>query len=311
MIKRFVLKSVIFFIPLLLGLGCLELLVRRIPNEYSFKWKTIDMRCSDIETLVLGNSQLFYGVDTDVLGPTAFNMANVSQTLKYDDYVVTCFGAHLTRLRQVILPLSYFSLVSSLESGDEAWRGKNYRIYWKHPDGWPIQRNMEILNGTALVIKRIYGFYLRGNTGITCSATGFGLTYRCDRRPANWESTGAAAARRHTVRVHDTKILRENVSHVKSIIEKCRAKGVHVTLVLPPAWETYAEKLDPSQLQAAIITGEELAREPGVTYVNLLQDPRFTADDFYDADHLNEVGARKLARLLTEDVTGRHGKKLD
>ena len=39
---------------------------------------------------------------------------------------------------------------------------------------------------------------------------------------------------------------------------------------------------------------------PGVEYVNLIDDPRFTPEDFFDSDHLNGRGAEKLSRLLDQ-----------
>ena len=38
-------------------------------------------------------------------------------------------------------------------------------------------------------------------------------------------------------------------------------------------------------------------------YYNLLTDSAFVANDYYDADHLNEIGAKKLTKLLDVVVT--------
>jgi hypothetical protein len=37
-------------------------------------------------------------------------------------------------------------------------------------------------------------------------------------------------------------------------------------------------------------------------YVNLFEDTTFLASDFYDADHLNELGAKKLSLLLNKKI---------
>ena len=49
---------------------------------------------------------------------------------------------------------------------------------------------------------------------------------------------------------------------------------------------------------------EMVAREfPNVRYADLLKDKRFTADDFFDASHLNyDRGGPKLVRLLDDEI---------
>ena len=50
--------------------------------------------------------------------------------------------------------------------------------------------------------------------------------------------------------------------------------------------------------------GTSLAREfSNVRYADLLKDKRFTADDFFDASHLNyDHGGRKLIRILDDEI---------
>jgi hypothetical protein len=40
------------------------------------------------------------------------------------------------------------------------------------------------------------------------------------------------------------------------------------------------------------------AKYDNVTYQNFLLDSSFSAIDFFDADHLNEIGAKKLTSKL-------------
>jgi hypothetical protein len=37
-------------------------------------------------------------------------------------------------------------------------------------------------------------------------------------------------------------------------------------------------------------------------YFNYSENPDFVASDFYDADHLNEIGAEKMSRKLARDI---------
>lgn len=46
-----------------------------------------------------------------------------------------------------------------------------------------------------------------------------------------------------------------------------------------------------------------IATHDNYYYVNLFKDTTFRASEFYDADHLNELGAKKLSLLLNKKIT--------
>ena len=43
-------------------------------------------------------------------------------------------------------------------------------------------------------------------------------------------------------------------------------------------------------------------KECAVPYFDYLKDPRFVADDFYDSNHLSDIGAEKFTKILNEDI---------
>jgi hypothetical protein len=51
---------------------------------------------------------------------------------------------------------------------------------------------------------------------------------------------------------------------------------------------------------------EDLKSKYGVEYYNYEKDSRFVSDDFYDADHLSDVGATKFTKILNEDLKCKH-----
>ena len=70
-------------------------------------------------------------------------------------------------------------------------------------------------------------------------------------------------------------------------------------LYTPPAYHAYIENLDSIQLNETISTLLNLASKyENVTYRNFLLDTSFKEVDFFDADHLNEIGAKKLTSKI-------------
>ncbi|MGN1236321.1 MAG: hypothetical protein ACI4TS_02635, partial [Bacteroidaceae bacterium] len=58
---------------------------------------------------------------------------------------------------------------------------------------------------------------------------------------------------------------------------------------------------DPHRREAVErVVSRVLSRYPWVEYYDFEADTRFVASDFYDADHLNLLGAHKLTLFLKE-----------
>ena len=74
-------------------------------------------------------------------------------------------------------------------------------------------------------------------------------------------------------------------------------------LFTPPALDFYTKNLNLHQLEIAEKTLREITKSyKNVSYYNLLNDKRFDKQDFYDADHVNYFGAKKLSNILNEIV---------
>ena len=93
-------------------------------------------------------------------------------------------------------------------------------------------------------------------------------------------------------------------------------KNIKIILITPPVYITYRNNLDLGQLHLTIETANAIASTyKNCEYYNLMDDPNFTADDFYDANHLSEIGAEKLSRivstLINESVTENYNDSIE
>jgi predicted metallo-beta-lactamase superfamily hydrolase len=86
---------------------------------------------------------------------------------------------------------------------------------------------------------------------------------------------------------------------LESIIQLAKKNKAVVIFFTPPAYYTYRENLNSDQLEKSIKAISKIAKEYNNTfYINYMYDKKFVKSDFYDADHLNEIGAKKLTKLL-------------
>lgn len=302
--KLFLLKiCFLFVVPILLALGASELLLRKIPNDYAYKNEWLKNNANSVNIFCLGSSHIFYGIAPEFFSNKAFNAAHVSQSLKYDNYIFNKFENQMDSLKCLIIGISYFTLISELENGDEDWRTKYYSIYYKsnfHP--FEPRYNFELYNFNSKTWNRVIKSMLNIENHITVDSLGFGTQYNYSSRVINIDSVGFCAAKRHTLTI-STKLLNSNKESLYSIIDKCSRKKVKVLLLTTPTYQSYYERLNKKQLDITTkICGDLSNKYENVSYINLLRDKRFNKDDFYDADHLNNIGAKKLTIILNDTI---------
>jgi hypothetical protein len=296
--KAYCTKILLFLSPLV-ALGALfETALRQIPNDYSYKRGYLDTYANEIEVLILGNSHSYYDIDPAFLTSRAFNASHVSQSIRYDSYILGKYWQRLEHLRVVVWPISYFSLFSELEEGPESWRVKNYAIYYGCPyHKYSLRSRLEILNGTMTGhVRRLAGFLRSRRNDISCTETG------CVLRPPqpmqqDLLRTGVQAATRH--QPHDTSHMKCNLDRLETWVRQCQQNGIQVVFLTTPAWTTYSSRVSQDDLHLATSALDGLCDHyDNAIYVNYLTDSRFGEEDFRNADHFNAHGAQKFSQMV-------------
>jgi hypothetical protein len=301
--KTFINNLLIFILPFLFLALASEVLIRLIPNDYLLKKDYLDKNSDKIEVLILGSSHSFFGLNPIYFSNNCFNAGYVSQTLDYDLEILKKYDNKLSRLKAVIIPISYFSLLEKLDEGPESWRTKNYTLYYKLNTSKSFKEYSEVLSSKLeIIIKRLSSYYLKSENPLSSSPLGWGNVYN-SKDGKNLIETGKFAAKWHTY--DDFHSYPEIVSSLQSIIRICNKNNVRIILFTPPAYETYRDNLNKDQLNLTIQKTTDIANSNNnCIYTNLLADTTFKATDFYDADHLNEIGAKKLSLLINGIITG-------
>lgn len=304
--RKFVLKTLYFSIPILGLVLALEMALRNIPNNYRYKNEYLKQNAESIETLILGSSHAFYGLDPSYFSSNCFNASHISQYLNYDLAILKKYEERLIHLKTLVLPISYFSFYGSLEESPEAWRVKNYVLYYGLASARSYTDYSEVFsNSNSTNLKRIYAYYIQGEAALSCNNLGWGTDFSSDKAKDLIKS-GRLSAQRHSKAIHDEKyenIFQNNKETLSSITSWCEEREVQLLLFTPPAYASYRKHLNPEQLNPSLQVAEQLAlKNAHCSYINLLEDNRFVAADFYDADHLSEVGAKKLSMLLNNKI---------
>ena len=302
--NKFIKYSLLFCLPIIIVAISLEITLRQIPNTYKYKYEWMQNNAKNVEILILGSSHTFYGIRPLSLGDKAFNLANVSQGAMQDLYLLKKWSDKYKQLKTVIFPISFFSLFShGLEEGSEAYRCRYYKIYMDC-DLYP---NLSLYNfelsdiGTAR--RKLQSIFDKKGEDYGCDPYGWGTEFKIEDKDINVWNSGEeadAAVERHTVK--DWDAVNHNISVIKEMVDFCKQHGIQLVLITTPCWESYYTKLNPKQLNKMYELTAELQQEYNIPYYDYLTDDRFVADDFFDSNHLSDVGAEKFTKILKADI---------
>lgn len=285
----------------------MEFLLRNIPNDYSYKRSYLDKHAAEIETLILGSSHAYYGLNPAFFSGKAFNASHISQSFDYDYALFEKYQVNFKKLKTIVLPISYFSLFGKVQEGSESWRVKNYTIYYGINGSKSISDHSEVLtHAFKMNVERLISFYLNGESAISSTNLGWGTRRKSDVAKDLIE-TGNLASQRHTKsNLHGKKfstIFRENNDILNRLVADCKRKNIRLVLVTTPTYKSYYDRLNREQLSLTIEKAKRLELENlNVKYFNFLCDNRFEVQDFYDADHLSAKGAEKLSKILMDSI---------
>ncbi|WP_372756686.1 family 20 glycosylhydrolase [Mariniflexile sp.] len=284
-------------IPILAIMLVLELLLRGIPNPYKVKSDFLEANNKSIETLILGSSHAFYGVNPVFLSNKAINFANVSQTIDIDYQLLEHFAPSLPNLKYVIIRLSYATLYEQLGNSNESWRLKDYNLYTSMRLDWSIKHQFEVLSVKLDTnIERVLQYYFFDSFELNTNEHGWGITSKTN---LTLNESGLYAAKKHTIQ--DKSFYTENVKNLETIVNYCNTRNIQVVLVTTPTHKSYFSNLDDEQLKPMQHIGEMMEKKyDNCRYYNLLKSSMFTDADFFDGDHVNAKGAEKLTKLINQ-----------
>ena len=294
---RFIGKGGIFTSVLIFSVVCLEIFLRSMPNSYKEKRTKLVNQKDRIEILVLGSSHSFFGLNPEYFSAPAYNMAHVSQTFSLDFELLKEFGPSLSQLRTIVLPLSLQSLYDIGEDLPSIYR--NYVLYYGLPNckGWQYSYELQQPTAFRQAVSRL--FSLSKSSDFTVNSFGFGTSYGTASKETS-SGTLMQTLNRHFGE-GDRAVVPEELKALSNILEWAALHRLRVILLATPVSDDYYS-LVPKRIKEEVdsIAKSYLSDTEKVIYLDWNQIDEFDQSDFYDWDHLNNQGAKKLTILLDD-----------
>lgn len=276
---------------ILLGI---ELLLLTKPNDYSYKRKYIESHLDGIKMLFIGHSCFELGVDPSVLGDSVFNSALSGRGAgnTWDVQFTEKYVPIMPNLKDLVLPLNYHTVYEIKSKGikGDSFKCMSYKylglktpplsfIYWS-----------EILNSKLDFWGRI------ANPILQCDSLGQ-IKYEKEDRFDNWRT-------HHLPKISTDSIVNTRVlDDILKIAQICEENNIRLTIITTPVYITYQNLLTEKWKNDMATQIENLQKAyPKVRYKNYTFDKRFIDDDFKDAGHLNEIGAKKFSEIIKEEL---------
>ena len=313
-------KNLILFsvIPLLL-LIVIDFYLRNINTVYSAKYEGLMKIKDSVEVIFLGNSHANYGID-----PSAFrnfktyNLANVSQLIYFDRRLLEkVLNEKVSNLKYVFISIDYHSFYSSDQGMRNVWTYYAYGIKYKNqsytkailsPFLWGYTPKVSISLIKKDIIRQIkYGeisnnFDVEEGVNIQDSLwNGFlGFTGQ-DESLFNEEKFKARVKEFEEKRVASER--QEIIEDLISFIKYLKKNEIEPILFSAPTYSEYNQYLDRVTINQNKDITNKICEEFNIQYWDYMEDGRFNKSDFFNPDHLNKNGAKKLSLMLNDRLS--------
>ena len=291
--KRFLRDIGLFAIVALIFFGALEWGAESIPNSYTYKRDYMEQHGSQIETLILGSSNAYDGLNPTVL-PNAFNLSNSSQTLEDDYRLLAKYIDSMDSLQTVIVGLDYHALGAT----SQANRRTYYTIYMDLYPRWPFNKySFEVCNTEVLVKKIIKYAVSRDVTRCDSLGQRVGHTKEAVETGAEWWNKDVLSlVENDKLEIGNRTLeIEENTRYLKAIVDLCNSHGVKPVIVQMPVMEEYKGLLP---IEQVALMEDVLHSLDSCAICIDASEWEIPADGWYNATHLTKEASEEFTRKI-------------
>ncbi len=311
LIRAFILCAIIVIIGVFF-----ECSLQKIPNPYTFKDELIARKSAAMKTLIIGSSVADYGIFPAYLGDSAYSLAISGEWIGYNEASLMRFIDKMPHLKTVFWGISFQALwkddtYSGIFQKDNEDSEKMKRAEQCIYRGITLGRcnplyEVECIQNLNVSFEKWKKHYLLHQPTVRCDSLGFDYSYALSERQLSWKADWEKRVELHTVNVQKDvcrEVYQLNYERMLRVARLCRERGVRLYLVVPPTHSLYYTHVGVKQLKLMYAALHGVCREcDNVSCLDYFKDNRFVDDDFYDVNHLSDVGAKKFTRILAEEI---------
>lgn len=249
-------------------------------EEYSVLKDRFLKTANNVNCIILGSSHARRNFVSEIFSENSFNFGTTSQDL-YESYKFLEYSCRLVRkLEKVILFISAFSGGFNIQHSGERFR--------------------------AAIVEHVFEICPQEKYDLLCEFLKYNLSnnhhhslkiqsYADQYLIGNSDAINLERVYKHK----EYSLSNQEILWLNEIIKFCKERGIDLTLVSSPCKKIYREII-PSETAFANI--ENICKSRNVRFLNFYHSSTLKEEDFYDLDHLNIDGARRLTEEIIRNI---------
>ena len=273
--------------------------VRSIQNDYTEKARLFSQSCDSIETLILGSSVAFRGINPILINENTFNYAFQGQSHDVDQSILETLHKELPRLNEVLIPVSTHSMKNHLSNSVDPQRASHYSLFTEFnvSSSW---RNQLAFTNFVYYRDRLLEYLRKPSRFISIDNYGYS-PLSAESRTTEFSNIELEIKLKNWQ--EKTKLpSNKGKESLLTIAEFCRKKNIKLILIetpYSPSFELAAEEVFAADaMRIARIMSKDF---PNVFFIQV-PEALFEDSDFADPTHLNSTGAKKWSNLIQENL---------
>lgn len=305
--KKFLLKSSFFILPILVLIIGIELYFRNEPNAFIEKASYLKQNKDKIEVLILGSSHHQNGLNPIYFSKKTCNLANGSQDIKMDSALFFSNVKQMKHLKAVVFEMDYHRM--DIENISDFYRQPWYYIYYGidyTSINWFKKISLYASNPSFFNDNLIQRFKKSYKPQVI-NEYGF-VDKNFDSEFANmkydsvtiWNSSNTRLKSRHK-EISDVNF-KANASRIESMIAYCKKNDIELYFLTSPLYATYLQHENQIKKQKVVTFINYLKNKYTIDYYNFESKLPFVLKDFKDDDHLTPTAAEKYSLLINDII---------
>lgn len=300
--KRFLLLTLVFCLPLFLTGVCIELFNRN-HNTYKAKADYIKKNKGQIELAIFGSSQSWHAINPEYLTVKTAPLAHGGGALNIDYLVYEHFKDQLSNLKVVVFEVSYQSF--EREWGSD-WA--NNHLFWmyygvnNYQGSVPLSDRLLITANPSAYAKKFIQWVRHPGMA---QYNQFGYMSRTGSLERfHYDTTRMYSTPSLKRRHHETNLTayQTNTELLDRMIQDCLKRKIKVILLSPPKFYLYNRHMKPEKLKRRNAILDRYRNTENVYTMNYERTFEFRSEWFNDPDHLNNEGSKQFSKIFNEQV---------
>ena len=302
--RKFSTYCLLFFIPVLVVYGIVEYFTLKIPSSFAVNKERIANENEEIQTLVLGSSQLMNAINPEWLSTPTLNVASGDQHHDTDFKLYQGLQVKLPKLNSVVLEVSY-SHFELPHNGKDFWKNNLYYHYYQincFERTAYFKDGLVYISNTQFFSKMVNEYYIQKSKIPEINAFGFNKADGYQQfAKFDFDKKRIDAMRSFKININpNRKVFKENTQLFFEMLDTLQAHQKQVVICSPPMYASFVKMRNPEILHRRDSIFEEIQKKyPNILFLKAEEDTlQYTLPYFWNQSHLNPKGANLFSIQL-------------